>query len=77
VATVLHCNASRTGNGRGSSNTADGHGTDEDQDGNERKCDAIFMWWQLEMDVDGEIILSTAPRWAHPTPENMQVVFHV
>lgn len=31
------------------------------------------MWWDLEMDPDGEIILSCAPRWAHPTPSDMQV----
>lgn len=37
------------------------------------KVDAVFMWWDLEMDPDGEIILSCAPRWAHPTPSNMQV----
>ena len=35
--------------------------------------DAVFMWWDLEMDDEGEIILSCAPRWAHPTPSDMQV----
>ena len=35
--------------------------------------DAVFMWWDLEMDDEGEIILSCAPRWAHPTPGEMQV----
>ena len=25
------------------------------------------------MDPEGEIILTCAPRWAHPTPSNMQV----
>lgn len=34
--------------------------------------DAILMWWDLEMDSEGEIILSCAPRWAHPTPGDMQ-----
>jgi hypothetical protein len=46
-------------------------------DGN---VDAIFMWWDLEMDLDGEIILSCAPRWAHPLAENLsvsQVVLYV
>ncbi|XP_071086920.1 protein arginine N-methyltransferase 7-like [Haliotis cracherodii] len=28
--------------------------------------DAIFMWWDCEMDPKGEITLSCAPRWAHP-----------
>ncbi|XP_067651513.1 protein arginine N-methyltransferase 7-like [Haliotis asinina] len=28
--------------------------------------DAVFMWWDCEMDPKGEIILSCAPRWAHP-----------
>ena len=37
------------------------------------ECDAVFMWWQLEMDPDGKNILSTAPWWAHSTPDNMQV----
>jgi len=35
-------------------------------------CDAVFMWWDLEMDTQGKILLSCAPRWAHPTPRNMQ-----
>ncbi|KAG8230326.1 hypothetical protein J437_LFUL000597 [Ladona fulva] len=26
----------------------------------------VFMWWDLRMDEDGEIILSCAPFWAHP-----------
>ncbi|XP_052815525.1 protein arginine N-methyltransferase 7-like isoform X2 [Mya arenaria] len=34
--------------------------------------DGIFMWWDLEMDPNAEIILSCAPNWAHPTPRNMQ-----
>lgn len=28
--------------------------------------DVIFMWWNLKMDIDGEILLSCAPYWAHP-----------
>ncbi|KAL3860195.1 hypothetical protein ACJMK2_010353 [Sinanodonta woodiana] len=39
---------------------------------NAGQVDAIFMWWDLEMDEEGEIILSCAPRWAHPTPSHMQ-----
>ncbi|KAL4234504.1 Protein arginine N-methyltransferase 7 [Mactra antiquata] len=34
--------------------------------------DGIFMWWDLEMDPDAKVILSCAPRWSHPTPNNMQ-----
>ncbi|PSN41744.1 Protein arginine N-methyltransferase 7 [Blattella germanica] len=26
----------------------------------------VFMWWDLVMDMDGEVILSCAPVWAHP-----------
>ncbi|XP_071957557.1 protein arginine N-methyltransferase 7-like [Antedon mediterranea] len=29
-------------------------------------CHAVFMWWSLEMDTAGDIVLSTAPTWAHP-----------
>jgi len=35
-------------------------------------CDAVFMWWDLDMDPDGEILLSCAPSWAHPEPDKMQ-----
>ena len=33
----------------------------------------IVMWWTLDMDSDGEIKLTTAPRWAHPDGINRQV----
>lgn len=39
------------------------------QDGH---CDVLFMWWDLQMDTQSEIMLSTAPYWAHPTPTDMQ-----
>ncbi|XP_065160684.1 protein arginine N-methyltransferase 7 isoform X2 [Atheta coriaria] len=26
----------------------------------------VFMWWDLNMDIDNKIILSCAPHWAHP-----------
>ncbi|ESO03732.1 hypothetical protein HELRODRAFT_100002 [Helobdella robusta] len=39
---------------------------------NDGVIDCIFMWWQLKMDMNGEVILSTAPRWGHPTPNDMQ-----
>ncbi|XP_038070296.1 protein arginine N-methyltransferase 7-like [Patiria miniata] len=29
-------------------------------------CHGVFMWWDLSMDTEGEIRLSTAPTWAHP-----------
>ncbi|XP_073232579.1 protein arginine N-methyltransferase 7-like [Porites lutea] len=32
----------------------------------------VVMWWTLDMDVDGEITLTTAPRWAHPDGDNRQ-----
>ena len=33
----------------------------------------IVMWWTLDMDVDGDITLTTAPRWAHPDGADRQV----
>lgn len=36
-------------------------------------CQSVFMWWELQMDLDGDIMLSCAPRWAHPEPKQMQV----
>ena len=39
----------------------------------EGTVDAVFMWWDLEMDPDGEIILTCAPRWAHPDSTNLPV----
>lgn len=35
------------------------------------QVDAIFVWWDLEMDPQGEIILSCAPRWAHPLGDKL------
>jgi hypothetical protein len=29
------------------------------------KCDALFMWWTLDMDDSGQNVLSTAPTWIH------------
>ena len=37
------------------------------------RCDAVFMWWELEMDDNRELILSTAPYWSQPAPHNVQV----
>ena len=34
---------------------------------------AVFMWWELEMDTEEQIILSCAPHWAHPHPHDMPV----
>lgn len=33
----------------------------------------VAMWWTLDMDIDGEITLSTAPRWVHPDEAKRQV----
>lgn len=45
------------------------------------QVDAFFMWWDLEMDQD--IVLSCAPRWAHPQSQQlpwrdhwMQAIFY-
>lgn len=35
------------------------------------KCDAVFMWWDLHMDPDKTVLLSCAPKWAHPCPKSM------
>lgn len=32
----------------------------------------VVMWWSLDMDMNGEIILSTAPRWVHPDDHKRQ-----
>ena len=37
------------------------------------RCDAVLMWWELNMTDDGQMTLSTAPYWAHATPHDMQV----
>jgi len=36
-------------------------------------CDAVLMWWELDMVDSTRLILSTAPYWAHPTPHDIQV----
>ncbi|KAG5338171.1 ANM7 methyltransferase, partial [Acromyrmex heyeri] len=34
---------------------------------------AIFMWWDLNMDTDNQLLLSCAPVWEHPNvPDNMK-----
>ncbi|KAJ8943825.1 hypothetical protein NQ318_020897 [Aromia moschata] len=30
------------------------------------KAQVVFMWWDLQMDIEGKLILSCAPHWAHP-----------
>ena len=37
------------------------------------KASGVFMWWVLRMDYENEILLSCAPKWAHHTPNDMQV----
>ncbi|XP_068970829.1 protein arginine N-methyltransferase 7 isoform X2 [Bombus flavifrons] len=50
---------------------------------NEKKClhvkpttsgtaHAIFMWWDLVMDVNNEVLLSSAPVWEHPDTKILQ-----
>lgn len=33
------------------------------------KAHALFTWWDLIMDDEGEIVLSCAPVWHHPDGE--------
>lgn len=35
----------------------------------------VVMWWMLDMDTNGEITLTTAPRWTHPEGVNIQVLY--
>lgn len=32
----------------------------------------VFMWWDLKMDEDNQILLSCAPFWAHPDYEHLK-----
>lgn len=34
----------------------------------------VVMWWTLDMDIAGDITLTTAPRWAHPDGNDCQVL---
>ena len=34
------------------------------------RCDAVFMWWDLKMDPEGECILTCAPNWAQTGTTN-------
>jgi protein arginine N-methyltransferase 7 len=38
------------------------------------KCDAVFMWWEIFMDPDKKVLLSCAPKWAHPDPKEMVTI---
>ncbi|XP_067002543.2 protein arginine N-methyltransferase 7 isoform X2 [Anabrus simplex] len=31
----------------------------------------VFMWWDLIMDTEGEVLLTCAPVWAHPNAEKL------
>ncbi|XP_053994662.1 protein arginine N-methyltransferase 7 isoform X1 [Hylaeus volcanicus] len=33
---------------------------------------AIFMWWDLNMDIDNQVLLSCAPVWEHPDAKKLQ-----
>ena len=35
------------------------------------RCDAVFVWWDLWMDPERKVLLSCAPKWAHPKPKDM------
>ncbi|XP_015913660.1 protein arginine N-methyltransferase 7 [Parasteatoda tepidariorum] len=36
------------------------------------ECEMVFMWWDLKMDMDGDIILNNGPKWVQPEPKNAQ-----
>ena len=40
---------------------------------NDGEGQAVFMWWDLDMDFDSQVNLSCAPYWAHPQGKNSQV----
>ncbi|XP_068618340.1 protein arginine N-methyltransferase 7-like [Battus philenor] len=33
------------------------------------KAQIVFMWWELNMDTEGRIVLSCAPWWSHPNAD--------
>lgn len=35
------------------------------------KAQMVFMWWELQMDINAEHILSCAPYWAHPKSKDL------
>jgi protein arginine N-methyltransferase 7 len=35
------------------------------------KCDAVLMWWDIFMDPDKKVLLSCAPKWAHPAKDDL------
>lgn len=35
------------------------------------KAQVVFMWWDLIMDQEGDILLSCAPVWKHPDAKGM------
>lgn len=37
---------------------------------NDGQAQAVFMWWELQMDTEGKIVLSCAPVWAHHLRKN-------
>lgn len=38
-------------------------------------CEIVFMWWDLKMDMDGDIILNNGPKWVQPDPNKAQVSY--
>ena len=37
----------------------------------------VLMWWSIDMDREGEIVLSCAPPWAHPEGKTQSFYFYV
>lgn len=38
------------------------------------KASGVFMWWDIVMDINEEIVLSCAPVWEHPDAEKKDIV---
>ncbi|XP_037934594.1 protein arginine N-methyltransferase 7-like [Teleopsis dalmanni] len=39
---------------------------------NSGSTDVVFYWWNIEMDLDADILLSCAPYWVHPDLETIK-----
>lgn len=37
-------------------------------------CEIVFMWWDLKMDMTGDVILNNGPSWQQPDPNQAQVI---
>lgn len=36
-------------------------------------CEIVFMWWDLKMDMAGDVILNNGPVWVQPDSSQAQV----